>query len=395
MTASSSGRVLTLNRGSATLKAALYDANPIRPALSIKMDRADSPRAHVIVTGASGGALFDSQVDNNAPNAAVGVVFDWLEEHGFLFDLAAAGHRLVHGGVQFQESLRITPDVLAKLEALKPLDPDHLPAAIDIIRFVATRLPTVPQIGCFDTCFHRTLPKVARLYALPRRFFDDGLMRFGFHGLSYEYIVAELRTLEGRLPERAIVAHLGNGASMVALRRGQSIDTSMGFTPLEGLVMGARSGDIDPGALFYILGQNKMAATQLYEILNRQSGLLGISGLSSDMRDLLEKAPRDEHAAEAVDSFCYRAKKYIGAYAAALGGLDLLVFTGGIGEKSAAVRSKICSDLEFLGIQLDPQRNQGNGPVISTDNSGVRVRVIQTNEDLIIVRHVLELLGRS
>ena len=395
VTVSAESRVLTFNRGSATLKAALYDMSPIQVVLLIRVDRADSSRTQVTITDKSGKELLDTPVESKTPHAALSTVFNWLEEHAYLSNIAAAGHRLVHGGLQFQEPARITPDVLSQLQRLIPLDPDHLPAAIEIIRFIGTRLPHLPQIGCFDTSFHRTMTEVARMYALPRRFYDQGLMRFGFHGLSYEYITGELGTFEGGLPERAIVAHLGSGASMAALRRGECIDTSMGFTPLEGLVMSSRSGDVDPGALFYMLEQDKMSPGDLYECLNKQSGLLGISGSSGDMRDLLEKAAGDGRAAAAVDVFCYRAKKYIGSYAAALGGLDVLVFTGGIGEKSAAVRSKICSNLEFLGIQLDPQRNRTNDPIISTAGSSVQVRVIETHEDLTIVRHVLKLIGRA
>jgi acetate kinase len=398
------GRILTLNRGSATLKAALYDVNPaVQPALSIKVDRIDSPDAQLIIKDKSGAVLFDSSQEKfdssqrkSDSQGALQTVFDWLESHGFLANLLAAGHRLVHGGTQFQQPTCLTPEVVVDLEKLTPIDPDHLPAALAVIRFISQRLPNLSQIGCFDTAFHRDLPKVARMYALPRRYFDDGVMRFGFHGLSYEYILSELRKRDGHLAEtRVVIAHLGNGASMVALRDGKSIDTSMGFTPLEGLVMGTRSGDVDPGALIYLLGQSKMSPKELDVCLNKRSGLLGVSGSSEDMRDLLEKSSRDEHAAEAVELFCYRARKYLGAYAAALGGLDVLAFTGGIGEKSAPVRRKICDNLEFLGIQLDLQRNQTNESVISSAASRVKVLVLETNEDLTIVRHVLRQIGRS
>jgi acetate kinase len=321
-------------------------------------------------------------------------VFDWLEKQGYLGDMAAAGHRIVHGGTRFTEPERVTPDFLAELETLVPLDPDHLPEAIAGIRFISQKLPELPQIACFDTAFHTGLPTVARMYAIPRSLYEEGIRRYGFHGLSYEYVLQQLRAMDGGLAEgRVIIAHLGNGASMVALRGGKSVDTSMGFTPLEGLVMGTRSGDVDPGALIYLLQQGKMSPGELGEHLNKRSGLLGVSGSSEDMRDLLEKSPGDAHAAEAVELFCYRARKYIGAYAAALGGLDLLVFTGGIGEHAAPVRDKICAGLEFLGIQLDPPRNHSNAPLISRTDAAVKVRVIATNEDLMIVRHVRAALG--
>jgi acetate kinase len=239
------------------------------------------------------------------------------------------------------------------------------------------------------------MPKAAQMYALPKRLYDGGLRRFGFHGLSYEYILQELRKLDGPAAKgRVIVAHLGSGASMVAIRAGSSIDTSMGFTPLEGLVMGTRCGDIDAGAVLYLLEQGKMSAEELGTELNKQSGLLGVSGSSADMRDLLQLAAEgDRHAGEAIELFCYRAKKYIGAYVAALGGLDILVFTGGIGEKAAPVRDRICRDLEFLGIHIDAARNQANADIISDSASRVKVRVIETDEDLMIVQHVISLLG--
>jgi acetate kinase len=234
------------------------------------------------------------------------------------------------------------------------------------------------------------------MYALPRRLYDANIRRYGFHGLSFEYIVGELRKLDAKLAAGCvIIAHLGSGASIVALQNGNSTDTSMGFTPLEGLVMSARSGDVDPGLLLYLLAQKKMSVKAAAALLNKQSGLLGVSTTTGDMRALLEKAKQDPHAAEAIDLFCYRAKKYIGAYAAALGGLDALIFTGGIGERAPAIREKICSGLEFLGIRLDAAQNAADAQVISTTASRVNIRVIQTNEDLMIVQHVLSVLGQS
>jgi len=388
-------RILTMNRGSSSLKAAIYRAAADEKLeLSIQVDRADSSAGHVTITDAGGKSLLDTAVGHDDSDGALNIVFDWLAKQGYLGDMAAAGHRIVHGGTRFTEPQRVTPDFLTELETLVPLDPDHLPEAIAGIRFISQKLPELPQIACFDTAFHSGLPTVARMYAIPRHLYDEGVRRYGFHGLSYEYVLQELRAMDGGLAEgRVIIAHLGNGASMVALRGGKSVDTSMGYTPLEGLVMGTRSGDVDPGALIYLLQQGKMSPGELGEHLNKRSGLLGVSGSSEDMRDLLEKSPDDAHAAEAVELFCYRAKKYIGAYAAALGGLDLLVFTGGIGEHAAPVRDKICAGLEFLGIQLDPTRNHSNAPVISRTDAAVKVRVIPTNEDLMIVRHVRAALG--
>jgi acetate kinase len=386
-----------MNRGSATLKSTLYEVGARDEALlAISVDYGAATNAHLKITDASGATLLDSSVKSKDSNAALEAIFAWLEKHDYLSRLAAAGHRLVHGGARYTEPQRVTPKFLSALEKLVPLDPDHLPAAIRGIRFMAKKFPRFAQVACFDTAFHSSLPTVAKMYALPRRFYDQGIRRYGFHGLSYEYIVGELRKIDAKLAAgRAIIAHLGSGASIVALQDGKSMDTSMGFTPLEGLVMSARSGDVDPGLLLYLLAQKKLSATQAGVLLNKQSGLLGVSGSSGDMRTLLQKEARDSHAAEAIDLFCYRAKKYIGAYAAALGGLDALIFTGGIGERAPAIRERICSGLDFLGIRLDGKQNEANAPVISTKESRVNVRVTQTREDLMIVQHVKTVLGHT
>jgi acetate kinase len=394
-------RVLTMNRGSATLKSTLYEVagdvgNRAEALLSISVAYSGTVSARLKITDASDGALLDAPVAGRSSNAALEMMFAWLDEHKYLAGLAAAGHRLVHGGARYHDPQRITPEFLSELEKLVPLDPDHLPAAIHGIQFVAKKFPKLTQVACFDTAFHSSLPTVAKMYALPRRFYDEGVRRYGFHGLSFEYIVGELRKLDAKLAaRRVIVAHLGSGASMVALEDGKSVDTSMGFTPLQGLVMSARSGDVDPGLLLYLLAEKKMSAKETGTLLNKQSGLLGVSGTTGDMRELQEKSKQDSHAAEAIDLFCYRAKKYIGAYAAALGGLDALVFTGGIGEHAPAIRERICSGLDFLGIRLDAPRNSANAPVISATDSRVNVRVIQTNEDLMIVQHVITVLGEK
>jgi acetate kinase len=287
-------RILTMNRGSSSLKTAIYRAAADEKLeLSIQVDRADSSGGHVTITDAGGKSLLDTAVGHGDSDAPLNIVFDWLEKQGYLGNMAAAGHRIVHGGTRFTEPQRVTPDFLAELETLVPLDPDHLPEAIAGIRFISQKLPELPQIACFDTAFHSGLPTVARMYAIPRRLYEEGIRRYGFHGLSYEYVLQQLRAMDGGLAEgRVIIAHLGNGASMVALRGGKSVDTSMGFTPLEGLVMGTRSGDVDPGALIYLLQQGKMSPGELGEHLNKRSGLLGVSGSSEDMRDLLEKSPR-------------------------------------------------------------------------------------------------------
>lgn len=390
-------RVLTMNRGSATLKSTLYEIGARNEVLaSISVTYSSMASARLKITAATGATLLDTSVKGTNSNAALETIFAWLDKHQYLSGLKAAGHRLVHGGARYTEPQRITPKFLLALKKLVPLDPDHLPAAIKGIQFVARKFPKLVQVACFDTAFHSSLPTVAKMYALPRRFYDNSVRRYGFHGLSFEYIVGELRKLDAKLATaHVIVAHLGNGASIVALRNGKSMDTSMGFTPLEGLVMGTRSGDVDPGLLLFLLTEKKMSAKAAGALLNKQSGLLGVSGNTGDMRELLEKAKQDPHASEAIDLFCYRAKKYIGAYAAALGGLDALVFTGGIGERAPAIRERICSGLDFLGIHLDAAQNATNAPVISSTDSCVNVRVIQTNEDLMIVQHVITVLGEK
>jgi propionate kinase len=379
------------------LKSTLYEVGVRNKALlSISVAYSGTTSARLKITDASSATLLDSSVKGRDSNAALEAIFAWLDKHQYLSGLQAAGHRLVHGGPRYSEPQRVTPKFLSALKKLVPLDPDHLPAAIKGIQFVARKFPKLAQVACFDTAFHSPLPAVAKMYALPRRLYDANIRRYGFHGLSFEYIVGELRKLD---PKRAagcvIIAHLGSGASIVALQNGNSTDTSMGFTPLEGLVMSTRSGDVDPGLLLYLLSQEKMSAKAAAALLNKQSGLLGVSTTTGDMRALLEKAKQDLHAAEAIALFCYRAKKYIGAYAAVLGGLDALIFTGGIGERAPAIREKICSGLEFLGIRLDAAQNAANAQVISTTASRVNIRVIQTNEDLMIVQHVLSVLGQS
>jgi acetate kinase len=388
--------ILTINRGSGTLKAGLYQASA-SPKLvaSIKVDRAGSPEARVKIATAAGKTLLDSAIQDTGANSDLTTVLNWLKESNYASHLAGIGHRLVHGGPHYTESQRITPEVLAELEKIAPLDPDHTPQAIQNIRFFSDRLPHTPQIGCFDTAFHATLPKVARTYALPRKFYDEGLRRYGFHGLSCEYILQQLRATDPALAAgRLIIAHLGNGASMTAVNNGKSVDTSMGFTPLEGLVMGTRSGDIDPAAVIYLERHDRLSPRDIDALLNKQSGLLGVSGTSSDMRDLLEREATDDRAAEAVALFCYRAKKYVGAYAAALGGLDALLFAGGIGENAPPVRERICAGLDFLGIEIDPAANRSNAPVISSARTHVKIKVIKTDEDIVIAQHVLAIVGK-
>jgi acetate kinase len=288
----------------------------------------------------------------------------------------------------------VTQELLDELHRLRPYDPDHLPREIELIETFRQRHPKLIQVACFDTAFHTSMPRVAKLLPLPRRFNAKGIQRYGFHGLSYAYLMEELARLGDPAASkgRVILAHLGNGASLAAVRDGKSIDTSMGFTPTAGLVMSTRSGDLDPGIAPYLLRTEQMTTKQFYEMVNHQSGLLGISETSSDMRDLLAQEAADLRSAEAVALFCYQAKKWIGSFTAALGGLDTIVFAGGIGENAPPVRARICEGLAFLGLELDQARNAENAPLISTPSSRVTVRIIRTDEELMIARSVCRLL---
>ena len=293
----------------------------------------------------------------------------------------------------YSEPQRVTQELLDELHRISPYDPDHLPAEIELIEVFRQRHPKLFQVACFDTAFHRTMPRVARLLPIPRRFDTMGIQRYGFHGLSYAYLVEELELVAGRAAAqgRVILAHLGNGASLAAVREGKSVDTSMGFTPAAGLPMGTRTGDLDPGVAWYMMRSEKLTPKQFNHLINHESGLLGVSETSSDMRDLIQRQASEIPAAEAVKLFCYQTRKWIGAFAATLGGLETLVFAGGIGENAGEVRARVCSGLQFLGIELDEARNEANAPVISTASSRVTVRVIRTDEELMIARAVCRL----
>lgn len=305
---------------------------------------------------------------------------------------AAAGHRVVQGGPDYTAPAKVDARLLDKLRELIPFAPLHLPSETQCIEAVADRFPGLPQVACFDTVFHRRMPELAQRFPLPRNLWDEGLRRYGFHGLSYEYIV---ETLETDAKGRVIIAHLGNGASMVAIKDGQPLDTTMGFTPAGGFMMGTRSGDLDPGVLIYLMKEKGYDASRIDDLVNNQSGLLGASGITPDMKTLLDKRAGEPHADQAVEMFCYQLRKHIGALTAALGGLDVLVFTGGIGEKAAPVRRSVCETLKYLGIELNERKNEIHAGIISTPKSSCTVRVIPTNEDLIIARHTLKLIRRK
>jgi acetate kinase len=380
--------ILCLNGGSSSLKFAVFRMDGAAEdrvfagaveAIGAACGRAWLRAGNKIISGQSG-AYPDHA-------AAIRAMFAGLQQQG-LTRMAAAGHRIVHGGPEFTAPQIIDDRVQRELESLTPFAPLHLPSQLDMIEAVAEHYPDLLQVACFDTAFHHSLPPVARWFALPHELREQGIRRYGFHGLSYEYVVSKLNK---ELGERAIIAHLGNGASMVALRNGAPVDTSMGLTPTGGFMMGTRSGDLDPGVLLYLLRQGYSAET-LDNLLNHRSGLQGVSGQSSEMKVLLEKRAADPAADLAVTMFCYQVRKFVGAFAAVLGGLDTLVFTGGIGEHAARVRAEICRGLEHLGIALDPEANDRNGGMVSAAAGRCVVRVVETDEDLMIARHTRAIL---
>jgi acetate kinase len=389
--------VLTINGGSSSIRFALFRAAE-RPQRRLhgKVDRIGQPGTTLTFSESAAGPAGSRPIEGTGHGSAVRVLIDWLEEQDGFASVVAVGHRVVHG-MEHTEPERVTHDLLDELYRILPYDPEHLPREIELIEAFRQRHPTLIQVACFDTAFHRTMPRVARLLPIPRRFDAMGVQRYGFHGLSYGYLLEELGRAAGPAAAqgRVVLAHLGNGASLAAVRGGRSVDTSMGFTPTGGLPMGTRSGDLDPGVLLSLMRTQGLTLAQLSDIVNDESGLIGVSETGSDMRDLLGRQASDVRAAEAVEMFCYQTRKWIGAFAAALGGLDTLVFAGGIGENAGEVRTRVCSALGFLGVELDESHNGANAPVISSAASSVTVRVIPTDEELMIARDVCRLLNRA
>jgi acetate kinase len=362
--------------------------------LNGKIDRIGLSGTILTVSGLEDAPQISRTVSATDHRSAVGFLLDWLESQPSFAAVHAVGHRVVHG-MQHTEPERVTPRLLAELRRIVPYDPDHLPSEIALIEEILRRFPKLPQVACFDTAFHRTMPRVAKLLPIPRRFAAKGVERYGFHGISYTYLIKELgRVDRAGARGRVILAHLGSGASLAAVRNGKSIDTSMGFTPASGLVMSTRTGDLDPGVAYYLARTARVTPARFQRMVNHESGLLGVSGTGSDLRDLCAREAKDPRAAEAVDLFCYQARKWIGAFAAALGGLDTLVFSAGIGENAPGIRARICDGLGFLGVQLDRKRNAKNAAVISPDAARVKVRVIRTDEELMIATSVIRLLGK-
>lgn len=388
--------ILVLNAGSSSLKFSVFlNGDPLRPLLRGQLEGLFTQPRFVArdQTGGVAGEKVWAAGTRLGHEGAVEFLFAWgrgeaLQGHR----LAAAGHRVVHGGLKFTRPVRVDFGILAALDELVPLAPLHQPHNLAAIRAIVQRTPDLPQVACFDTAFHRTQPAIAQAFALPRRYAEEGVVRYGFHGLSYEYIASVLPGIDAQAAAgRAVVAHLGNGASMCAMQAGRSAASTMGFTALDGLPMGTRSGALDPGVLLYLMDQHGMDARALEKLLYQESGLLGVSGISSDMRALF--ASPDPRAAEAVDLFVYRIGRELGSLAAALGGLDALVFTGGIGENAAAIRARVCRDAAWLGLELDAPANHAGGPRINHPDSRVAAWVIPTNEELMIAQHTRRLLA--
>ncbi len=386
--------LLAVNAGSSSIKFAVYQVNDgLERKLGGQIDHiglAGTSLTFKYQDGERGSVLIAAPDLGSAASYLVA----WLYSQGKLSSIGAVGHRVVHG-MNHTEPEVITEALLEELHGIEGYNPVHLPGEIALIKEFLKRDPKVPQVACFDTTFHRTMPRVAKLLSIPRRYESRGLQRYGFHGLSYAYQMQELERLDGPMAARGrvILAHLGNGASMAAVLDGHSLDTTMAFTPAAGLLMSTRSGDLDPGLVSFLARTEKMTASQFDHLVNHESGLLGVSGTSSDMRNLLAQESKDIRAAEAIDLFCYQAKKWIGAYVAVLGGLDTLVFAGGIGENAPSVRARICEGLGFLGIELDESRNAESNGIISSKGSRVTVRVIHTDEELMIARSVCRVLG--
>ncbi len=391
-----STRILTVNVGSSSIKFALFDGLKSQARIFAgAIELVGRPGARFWAKGADAADNFSRSIKAPDQARALSALIAWLTKRLAGENLAAIGHRVVHGGPDYAAPEVITPKMVAKLRRLVSFDPDHMGQEIAAIEAFRQAWPGLPQVAGFDTAFHHDLPRVAQIVPIPRRYEARGVRRYGFHGLSYQFLMDELARAHGRRAARGrvVLAHLGSGASLAAVDGGWSVDTSMGLTPAGGVPMSTRSGDLDPGLVAYLLRDGGLNAKAFNAMVNRESGLLGVSQTSSDMKELLMRAARDQRCAEAVAVFCYQIKKTIGAYAAALGGLDTLVFAGGIGENAPAIRAIVCDGLGFLGIKIDEEKNAANAPLISAKTGRVAVRVMHTDEELMIARSVGILLN--
>ena len=388
--------LLAINAGSSSIKFALYEQKGLKPLFYGEMENIGDVNAQLNFTNALSNQSRQFDVGGSDRKTLIRFLADWLNMQEGFNRVTAIGHRLVQG-MQYQRPEKITDQLLLALKKITAYDPEHIPGEIEIIEIFVKNFPTVEQVACFDTDFHHTMPKIAALLPIPRRYFEKGIRRYGFHGLSYAYLLEELSALTNPKTANAkiIIAHLGNGASVAAIEHRKSMDCSMGFTPNSGLPMGTRSGDIDPGFLYYLMQEEKLSPQKINVLLNHESGLLGISETSSNMRELLKKQDTDSRASEAIALFCYQTKKCIGAYAAALGGIDTLIFSGGIGEHTPQIRTQICDTLKFLGIEIDENKNKNNADIISMPDAKVTIRVMHTNEELMIAKLVYEYLNTN
>jgi acetate kinase len=389
--------ILAINGGSSSIKFALFKAgNSLKQLFNGAIENIGTQKATLNFSNTIDQQKNSIDIEAADHDQAANHLIEWLEKQEHFDSIKAIGHRIVHG-MDHTEPEPVTDDLLNELKKISAFDPEHLPEEIKLIEVFKKRHPAIKQIACFDTSFHTSMPVVAKLLSIPRRYFEMGIQRYGFHGLSYAYLVEELKRVAGEEAAKGkiILAHLGSGASLAAVKHGKSLDTSMGFTPTSGLPMGTRTGDLDPGVAWYLMQCEKLGPKKFNHLINHESGLLGISETNSDMRELMKIEDTDHRAKEAIELFCYQTKKWIGSFTTVLGGLDTLVFSGGIGEHSPEVRSKICDNLEFLGLELDEIKNINNEAIISTEKSKVKVRVITTNEDVMIARLVNDILNKS
>lgn len=389
--------ILTINGGSSSIKFSLYKINDhLEQLFNGEIENIGTNKSTLNFNNFTDQQKNSFDFEATDHSQAANHLIDLLEKQKHFDSVKAIGHRIVHGMQHTQPEI-ISDELLDELKKISNYDPEHLPEEIKLIEVFKTRYPELKQIACFDTSFHTTMPMIAKLLSIPRRYYEMGIQRYGFHGLSYAYLMQELENIAGKeiAQGKIILAHLGNGASLAAVKEGKSMDTSMGFTPTSGLPMSTRTGDLDPGVAWYLMQDEKLTPKEFSLLINHESGLLGISETNSDMRELMKIEDTDQRAKEAIELFCYQTKKCIGSYAAVLGGLDVLVFSGGIGEHSPEVRSKICDDLEFLGVELDKIKNMNNESIISTEISKVKVRVIKTNEELMIAKMVYQIWNFS
>jgi len=386
--------ILTINSGSSSIKFSLY-AFDGGEQLILKgaIREIGKEEGYFTIRDRVGHTLLNVSKKIKDHKIATGEITRWLKDNGYADNIRAIGHRIVHGGDRYRRHCPVTSELITYLHSIAHLAPEHLPHEINTIEIMMEEFPDIMEVACFDTAFHESIPPVASTFALPYHLYEEGIRRFGFHGLSYEYVMETLREYDSHKANgRVIIAHLGHGASMSAVKDGRCIDTTMGFTPAGGIVMSTRTGDLDPGVLIYLLENKGIRADELNHLINHRSGVLGISGITDNMEELLIKENKDPRAKLAIEIFCYSVKKFIGAFSAIMGGLDTLIFTAGIGENSPRIRQYICEGLDFLGIHLDDIRNRSNEFIISMDSSPVHVMVIPTNEELMIARHTKRLL---